>query len=88
MAVTLDRWGFAEQLVRKHDLETWARSLLHMPFAEVEEASGGIRLRSKPRLGLKVDEAIIVIQPDLNQIALVHVRARNEKWRPQWDWLT
>lgn len=84
--IEAQRWGFAEQLVAKHGLEPWARSMLELPKAEGFETDDGIQF-SQPGTMLRPPVlAMAKVQPDRNQIATVKVATRDEEWRPQWDW--
>ena len=85
--VQIDRWGFAEQLVSVHGLQDWAKAVLHCPNAEVSDTGVGLeicdkRLLKPPRI------ALVKHQVALNQILVVSVSSRDERWMPQWDWLT
>lgn len=85
-ALTLDRWGFAHQLMAKHDLEAWAQSVLRLTSAEMTESPCGIELRSNSRLFQAPLVAFVCPQPDRNQIVIASSRTRREAWRPQWNW--
>lgn len=84
--VEAQRWGFAEQLVAKHGLEPWARSMLQMPKADVTASGCGIQLSQAGSLLKPPVTAMVTVQPDRNQIATIKVTTRDAEWRPSWDW--
>ena len=84
--IEAQRWAFAEQLVAKHGLEPWARSLLQLPKAEATESAGGVEFVQSGVMMKKPIYAMAKVQPDRNQIATVKVSTRDQTWRPTWDW--
>lgn len=80
-----DRWGFGEQLIKKHGLAAWAMAALKIGLepsvseeAHVEFAPSGF---------LKPTSAVVRYDEDLNQITTLKAITRNPKRRPAWDWL-
>lgn len=84
--VEAQRWAFAQQLVAKHGLENWARSMLQMGKADATITESGVQF-IQPRTLLKPPiTALAIVQPDRNQIATVKVTTRDKNWRPSWNW--
>jgi len=86
--VEADRWGFADQLLRRHSLVDWSQNLLNAPKAEVSEETCGLRLTYRRSPLLPPFHALVQHQPDRNQLTVLVSRTRTAKWRPEWDWLT
>jgi hypothetical protein len=84
--IEAQRWGFAEQLVAKHGLEPWARSVLELPKSASKTTEAGVEFHRNGSLLKPPVYAIAQIQPDRNQIATVKVTTRDKTWRPAWDW--
>jgi len=81
-----NRWGFAEQLIAKHGLEPWAKSVLRIPKAQSETSDEGVMFRIPGSLVTRPRVVLVRVQPDRNQIITLMVSSRKEKWRPSWDW--
>lgn len=81
------RYGFGEELIRRHGLESWSRAALAMPHAHVSEEQGGLRLELPARLYRPPVSALVLFQPDQNQLVAVKAAAKDAKWRPEWRWL-
>jgi hypothetical protein len=79
------RWGFAEQLLRQHEFEHWARAALDLEKATCVAEAEGLRL-SHARLAKSV-EAIAALQEDRNQIVTVKLTQVRASSRPEWEWL-
>ena len=86
--VLLERWGFAEQLVARHGLESWAREALAMKTAEAVVRPDQLALRLPGAFFQPDTEALVQVDAATNQIQLVRVTTRKDEWRPTWDWLT
>lgn len=84
--IEAQRWAFAEQLVAKHGLEPWARSMLQMPKSESEISGASVQFRQAGSALRPPVVALAIVQPDRNQIATVKVTTRDPSWRPSWDW--
>jgi len=84
--IEANRWGLAEQLVAKHGLEPWAKSVLRVPNAVTETSAEGILLTVPGSLLKKPQIGMARVQSDRNQIATVMVSTRHTDWRPSWDW--
>lgn len=84
--VELDRWGFASELLRKHDLADWSRAVLPAKKLELLREEEGLRFVGNSAMGVRVEA---LVRPDLerNQITLLRCSFRQELWRPRWDWL-
>ncbi len=87
VTVEAQRWGFAEELVRKHGLSSWAIAALAMPKAVVKETEGGVSLFQPGVLWTAPTYALAVLQTEWNQLATLKVTTKLAEWRPQWDWL-
>lgn len=85
-SIEAQRWGFAEQLVAKHGLEPWARSMLQLPKSEANIDELGVRFTQSGSLLRPPVSALVQVQPERNQIATIKVSTRHEEWRPIWDW--
>lgn len=83
--VTAERWGLAESLLARQSLEEWAMGRLGRGW---NIAADGPGLRGARKILFGHDEAILLPQMDANQFTLIRVQARDESWRPRWDWLT
>ncbi|MDR3691301.1 MAG: hypothetical protein P4L46_18115 [Fimbriimonas sp.] len=84
--IEADRWGFAEQLIAKHGLEPWARSVMRFEDAEAEVTSDSVLFRSSGSLIRKPTIALARVQLDRNQITTLAVYSRSVKWKPDRDW--
>ncbi len=82
-----ERWGFAEQLIAQHGIEAWSKATLELPHGQVETTPDGIRIFKNSLWPLSPVEALVKVEPDLNQIITVRVATRRSEWRPEWDWL-
>lgn len=80
------RSAFGADLVRKHGLEGWARSLA--PYGQVTIEPEGVRIESRKRTILGTINAVTLAKFDEAQNQLTHVNAmfRDERWRPDWRW--
>ncbi len=87
--IEAQRWGFGEQLLKRHGLSEWARAVLDMRSARIVEDDSRVELRSEPSLRSLGcwEHAIARLDPSRNQIVALRVKSRSEDWRPQWDWL-
>jgi len=86
LSIQVERWGLGSQLMAKHDLATWTQNLWKMPNnSTLDELDGSVRWSS--RSILKNRWALSRFEPDRNQIQTLHVTARHDRWRPEWDWL-
>lgn len=80
-----ERWGFGEQLIKKHGLMAWAQAALR-----IESEPVGIddcRIEFEPSGLLKPTSAIVSYDEARNQIVALKAVTRNTKRRPTWDWL-
>jgi hypothetical protein len=83
-----ERWGFADQLLQKHDLGEWAKAVLNAPAANVSLQPDSAHL-DWPTLPWRIPaEALVRHDRESNQLVLVSVRSRRSEWMPQWEWLT
>lgn len=85
--ISATRYGFADQLLSKHKLGEWAEAVVGAPVTSAAEEDDGVRLTLKGRGG-GFDEALATHQPKRNQLVVLRATARDERWRPTWDWLT
>ncbi|MGV3618355.1 MAG: hypothetical protein ACO1SV_23765 [Fimbriimonas sp.] len=83
-----ERWAFADELLKVHRLEDWARAVLDAEKATLTEEPLGLRLRWRPSIFKPMAEALVQHQPDVNQLVVVTSRTNKPAWRPEWDWLT
>jgi hypothetical protein len=86
--VAAERWAFADELLKVHPLQDWARAVLDAERAELIEEPHGLRLRWKPNVLRPRAEALVQYQPSLNQLVVVTAHTNKQEWRPEWDWLT
>lgn len=84
--IVAERWGFANQLLKAHPLEEWARSLLGWSKAEMTVEGDRLRLSLPPRWPRKKKVAIVQCQSVQNQIVLVTSTFRDDTYSPTWDW--
>lgn len=80
------RWGFGEQLVKKHGLEPWARAAFGLGTQPCQESENGLVFDRSSFLGPR-QRTLVRLEKDLNQITAVKATFRKPKWRPEWDWL-
>ena len=85
--IRAERWGFGEQLIQKHGLADWSRNALQMAKAEVEELECGVKLTLKRPLVPPIF-GIAAFDTENNQIQTVRSISRQEKWRPEWRWIS
>lgn len=83
-----ERWAFADELLRVHPLEDWARAVLDAEKATLTKEPEGLRLRWKSSPFRPSAEALVQHQTSLNQLVVVTARTNRQEWRPEWDWLT
>jgi hypothetical protein len=83
----VDRWAFAEQLLAKHDLPQWAKSVTGMRHANVTETDYGLELHQSKTWIRPAVTALIAVQPLRNQLLVVKSASNSGKWRPSWDWI-
>ncbi len=83
----VERWGLADQLVKKHGLEAWSRGVTGLRSAESLEEHDGIRLVKRGRALMRSREAIIQHQREQNQIVLVAAEYTKAAWSPKWEWI-
>ncbi len=79
------RWGLAEQLLKNNSLADWAAQALEMKGGRMERCGQGWRLYR--RALLKNEQAIVLLQPEENQIITVKCDSRLADRRPNWNWL-
>lgn len=84
--VAVDRWGFGQQLVEKHGLETWAQATLRMRAKAKVVSDCDIAL-SEGKLLTVPKTALVRYQPGQNQITTIAVSTRRRNFQPQWDWI-
>ncbi len=84
--IEAQRMAFAEQLVAKHGLEPWARSIIELPKAESESSEKGIEFLQRGSLLSSPVFAMAQVQPERDQIVVVRVSTRDNARRPSWDW--
>jgi len=80
-----DRWGFGEQLIQKHGLQSWAQAALGLNGAP--EQSDESRIAFGPKGWLNPVSAIVQYDAARNQIIALKATSRNPNRRPSWDWL-
>jgi len=80
-----ERWGFGEQLIKKHGLEAWAQAALSIN--KEPEAVDSHRIEFLPSGLLKPTSAIVFFDEPKNQITTLKACSRSPKRRPSWDWL-
>lgn len=80
-----ERWGFGEQLIKKHGLVAWAQAALRLP-REPSEADAR-SLVFGPAGFLKPTSAIVRYDEEKNQITALKALTRKPSRRPTWDWL-
>jgi len=80
-----DRWGFGEQLVKKHGLAAWAQAALQI--AREPEESEDSRVSFSQAGLLKPVSAIAQFDEQNNQIITLKAITRKAERRPTWDWL-
>lgn len=83
--VIAERWGFAEQILRRHSFADWAAAALEMPLGGLTEEEDGVRI-FKGGL-LRSTYGLAQYQRERNQLVILKVASRSEDWRPTWDWL-
>jgi hypothetical protein len=83
-SIFAERWGFGAQIVARHSLADWSKETAEMKSATVTEVERGLHLQQS---GLKPTEALVEFDPTTNQIRLLKVSSRQDRWKPQWDWL-
>lgn len=86
--IAAERWAFADELLKVHPLEDWARAVLGAEKGELIEEADGLRIRWKPGALRPRAEALVQHQPSLNQLVVVTANTNKKEWRPEWDWLT
>jgi hypothetical protein len=79
------RWGFAQQLIDRHGLEPWATSALNLKKATLTNGSDGIEFNQTGRFFSRY--ALVKPCLEQNQITVIDVRTRKDRWRPSWDWI-
>lgn len=87
-AIVAERWGLAENLLNKRSLDDWAVSRLGGRWKADDGPDRMLEWQASRSSPFGFETALVRHQPDRNQITLLRVRARNPRWRPQWDWLT
>lgn len=80
-----ERWGFGEQLIKKHGLVAWAQAALRLT-REPSEADARSLVFSPAGL-LKPTSAIVRYDEEKNQITVLKAVTRKANRRPTWDWL-
>ena len=83
-----ERWGLADQLLKKHPLETWAKSVTRLPKAKTVVVSENLVEVLRPKTWFRpAVKALVSVDEAQNQISVVYSEFRESKWEPQWDWL-
>lgn len=80
-----DRWGFGEQLIKKHGISAWAQAALQIN-REPDEVDA-CRVSFGPSGLLKPVAAIARYDESKNQIITLKATTRKPERRPTWDWL-
>lgn len=84
--IRCERWGFAEQILGRHDLLDWVRSVGRLPSGDVV-SNCPRQVELFRRGGLKPAVWLLArVQPDRNQITLIRSESRVQSMRPQWGW--
>lgn len=81
-----ERWAFGSQLVAKHGLEPWARTVLGMPGGEVAASQFGLELTSRDAKGLKPRHALVRFDPARNQLTTLAQSGPSADILA-WDWI-
>ena len=85
MTVMAERWGFAAQLLAKHELPSWAAAVAGVGGGRVTETDDGVELSLRRSLFPSV-YVLAKVQPVQNQISVIKVETRNASEKPQWNW--
>ncbi|HWD41624.1 MAG TPA: hypothetical protein VG944_22465 [Fimbriimonas sp.] len=85
LKVQAQRWGFAEQLLQKHDFADWARAVSGLKSSKATVTDEGVELTGNRHL-LGTVTVLAKHQTMQNQITVLRVEGRGEAEKPQWSW--
>lgn len=86
LRIEVNRWGFGEQLIKKHGFAEWSVAALNMKYLPDQEDEN--RLEYEASGLIRPISALAQYDPENNQITTIKAYTRSTKRRPTWDWLS